>query len=74
MIEDPRAYIRIADELRRQIKNAEIRPGFPVPSIKTLTQETGHARQTVSKALMILEREGLLARTPGLGYYVIKDS
>jgi DNA-binding GntR family transcriptional regulator len=73
VIEDPRAYIRIAAELRRQIQDGEIKPGFPVPSIKSISQETGRARQTASKALKLLESEGFLARAPGLGYYVIKD-
>ena len=73
MNEDPRAYTCIANELRKQIETGEIKPGFPVPSIKTIVQETGHARQTVSKGLRVLEREGLITRIPGLGYYVIRD-
>jgi DNA-binding GntR family transcriptional regulator len=44
-------------------------PGMPTPSITTLSQDAGHARQTCAKALRILEDEGLLARIPGLGYY-----
>jgi DNA-binding GntR family transcriptional regulator len=43
---------------------------MPTPSITTLSQEYGHARQTCAKALHVLEEEGLLARIPGLGYYV----
>ena len=35
-----------------------------------LSQEHGHARPTCSRALRILEDEGLLTRIPGLGYYV----
>jgi DNA-binding GntR family transcriptional regulator len=43
---------------------------MPTPSITTLTQEYGHARQTCAKALRVLVDEGLLTRVPGLGYYV----
>jgi DNA-binding GntR family transcriptional regulator len=43
---------------------------MPTPSITTLSQEYGHARQTCAKALRTLEDEGLLTRIPGLGYYV----
>jgi DNA-binding GntR family transcriptional regulator len=41
-----------------------------VPSITTLTQDHGVARQTAAKALRLLESEGLVHRVPGLGYYV----
>jgi Bacterial regulatory proteins, gntR family len=47
-----------------------LRPGQPTPSITTLTQEHGIARQTAAKALRLLEAEGLVYRVPGLGYYV----
>jgi DNA-binding GntR family transcriptional regulator len=56
--------------LRRQIADGALAPGMPTPSITTLSQQYGHARQTCAKALRILEDEGLLTRIPGLGYYV----
>ena len=67
---DPRAYVRLAARLRREIAEGKLAPGMPTPSITTLSQEYGHARQTCAKALRTLEDEGLLTRTPGLGYYV----
>ncbi len=67
---DPRAYRRIAAGLRRRVETGELRPGQAVPSITALAGQTGHARQTCGKALRLLEGEGLLARYPGLGYYV----
>jgi len=67
---DPRAYIRLAAELRRDIANGRLQPGKPTPSITTLSQQYGHARQTCAKALRMLVDEGLLIRYPGLGYYV----
>jgi len=68
--EDPRAYVRIADGLRERITSGELAPGMPMPSITTLSQEYGVARQTAAKALRMLEAEGLVRRIPGLGYYV----
>ena len=47
---------------------------MPTPSITTLSQRYGHARQTCAKALRMLEDEGLLTRIPGLGYYVTGDA
>ena len=67
---DPRAYVRLAAIVRRQIADGTLRPGGPAPSITFLSQERGHARPTCGKALRILEGEGLLTRIPGLGYYV----
>jgi DNA-binding GntR family transcriptional regulator len=56
--------------LRRAIAEGKYPPGSPTPSITTLSQEYGHARQTCAKALRMLVDEGLLIRYPGLGYYV----
>ena len=67
---DPRAYVRLASELRKAIAEGKYSPGEPTPSITRLSQESGHARQTCAKALRTLEDEGLLTRIPGLGYYV----
>jgi DNA-binding GntR family transcriptional regulator len=67
---DPRAYRQMADTLRTGIADGTYQPGRPLPSITTIAQRTNHARATVSKALRILESEGLVRRYPGLGYYV----
>jgi GntR family histidine utilization transcriptional repressor len=68
---DPRAYVRLASELRTAIAEGKYSPGGPTPSITTLSQQSGHARQTCAKALNVLVDEGLLIRYPGLGYYVV---
>lgn len=62
--------MRIAALVRDGVSEGRWRPGDPVPSITTLSQEHGVARQTAAKALRLLEDEGLLTRVPGLGYYV----
>ena len=67
---DPRAYIRLAADLRKAIADGTYPAGSPTPSITTLSQQSGHARQTCAKALRLLVDEGLLIRYPGLGYYV----
>ena len=67
---DPRAYRRLAAMIRAQISSGTLQRGRPVPSITRLSQEHGHARQTCSKAYRMLEREGVVARFPGLGYFV----
>ena len=67
---DPRAYVRLAAILRRQITDGSLRPGDRAPSITRLSHEHGHARPTCGKALRMLEGEGLVTRIPGLGYFV----
>jgi DNA-binding GntR family transcriptional regulator len=62
--------MRLALELRKQIEEGKLPVGSPTPSITTLNQDFGHARQTCAKALRLLVDEGLLIRYPGLGYYV----
>lgn len=69
--QDPRAYIRMAADLRRDIGAGKYPPGKPTPSITVLSQQYGHARQTAAKSLRLLVDEGLLIRYPGLGYYVV---
>jgi DNA-binding GntR family transcriptional regulator len=70
-VEDPRVYVRIAADLRRKIEAGELKPGEPAPSITTLTQQWGVARETAAHALTTLAAEGLVRRYPGRGYYVL---
>ena len=65
-----RIYVDVADELRTQIKDEEIAPHGPMPSIGDIQLSTGYARQTVAQAFRLLETEGLIERRPGLGYYL----
>jgi DNA-binding GntR family transcriptional regulator len=67
---DPRAYMRLAAIVRQQIIDGKLRQGGPAPSITFLSQEHGHAGPTCSRALRVLEDEGLPTRITGLGYYV----
>lgn len=56
--------------LRRQIQSGEIQ--HRVPSLTSLVQEYGVARNTVIHALATLEEEGLVKRVQGRGTYVIR--
>ncbi len=70
--QDPRIYLRIAADLRRRIEADELKAGQPAPSITSLCQEWGVARETAAHALTTLEAEGLVKRYPGRGYYVTR--
>jgi DNA-binding GntR family transcriptional regulator len=67
---DPRLYVQIAVSVRARIESGELKPGQAAPSITTLTQEWGVARETAAQAYRVLEAEGLVTRYPGRGYYV----
>jgi DNA-binding GntR family transcriptional regulator len=67
---DPRAYVRLAAIIRQQISEGTLTRGARLPSIAVLRRDHGHSRQTVGKAMHVLEDEGLIYRVPGLGYYV----
>lgn len=61
------AYRSITDALRRRIIEGEFLPGGHIPSEAVLRAEYGVARNTLRRALAVLEREGLLATMPGRG-------
>jgi GntR family transcriptional regulator len=63
--------MQLAGIIRKAIAAGKYPPGTATPSITTLSQDYGHARQTCSKALGVLVKEGILVRYPGLGYYVV---
>jgi DNA-binding GntR family transcriptional regulator len=67
---DARKYVRLAAVIRSRILDGSLRPGESVPSISVLAAEHGWARQTCSKALRMLEAEGLVLRVRGIGYLV----
>ena len=62
--------MRLAALIRDQIADGTLAPGAQIPSIVTLRRQHGHSRQTVGKAMRILESDGLIYPVPGLGYYV----
>lgn len=69
---DPRAYVYMADVLRGQIREGAYEPGERIMSITSMAGQFGHARPTCAHALHVLESEGLVFRVPGKGYYVSK--
>jgi DNA-binding GntR family transcriptional regulator len=71
---DPRPYMQIAARLRSQIADGCFTAGQPIPSITVLCEQYGYSRQTISKGLRVLEREGILCRIRGLEYHVYSPS
>ena len=63
-------YRQVANELRARIESGDLAPGARVPSITTLMQEYGIARNTARHALAVLADEDLIGITPGWGSFV----
>ncbi|HWH00071.1 MAG TPA: GntR family transcriptional regulator, partial [Pilimelia sp.] len=61
---------QIAAQLRAQIRRGDWGPGERLPSIPSLAQMYGVAKQTVQRTIDQLRVEGLLITKPGSGTYV----
>ena len=55
-------YYDLMEQLHGKIMSGEIRPGEKLPSENELSAEYGVSRQTVRKALQILQNEGYIMR------------
>lgn len=62
-------YIQLADVLRERIVSGEIPPTQPMPSTRSLQQETGYALNTITKAYRLLRDEGYARAVVGLGWF-----
>jgi len=60
---------QIANILRERITNGDLPPGSRLPSITTIMQSEGVARNTARRAIAILEAEGLVEIVHGWGSF-----
>lgn len=65
---DPRAYMRVYSQLKARIEAGELNEARL--SIGLISDEFDVSRDTVQRALVMLEADGLIERWPGLGWYV----
>jgi GntR family transcriptional regulator len=64
------SYRQLADRLAAAIATGEFAPDDPIPSLRTLQQETGLAMATVQHAITVLREEGLVYSVSGRGTFV----
>ncbi len=62
-------YVDICEDLRSQILEAKIKPGDKLPSENVLSAQYSVSRQTVRKALEILQNEGYIYAEHGRGTF-----
>jgi DNA-binding transcriptional regulator YhcF (GntR family) len=63
-------YQEIAAELRSLITSGRLKPGDRLPSTRALVRDHGVAMATATKALTVLQQEGLVHSLPGVGTVV----
>lgn len=67
-------YRQIAALLRADIEAGVYPPGKPIPSVKSIEQDTGCTHVTVRKGIALLADEGLVTVVPGKGTFVARRS
>lgn len=65
-------YLRIFEDLRRQIETRELRPGEQLPTELELRQQYEASRNTIRDAIKLLISNGLVETRPGQGTYVVE--
>lgn len=63
-------YRQLIEQLRRLIAAGQLAPGDALPSVRELAQALAVNPMTVSKSYAMLETEGLLQRSRGVGMLV----
>lgn len=64
---------RLAEHIRRQIRNGVLRPGELIPSYRELGEIHQVSYGTVRQALAVLRVEGWIEGEPGVGVRVRED-
>ncbi|MFI7059399.1 GntR family transcriptional regulator [Kribbella sp. NPDC050124] len=63
-------YIQVADAIRAATSTGELNVGDRLPSGPKLAKQLGVSTMTVRRAIELLQREGLLRSTQGVGVFV----
>ena len=63
-------YLQLVDQIRYAAASGALRPGEPLPSIRPLAEELRVNRNTVAKAYVELERQGVIETVPGKGCFL----
>ncbi|GAA0399753.1 GntR family transcriptional regulator [Acrocarpospora corrugata] len=66
---DP-VYLRVVEDLRRQITEGSLPPGAPIPSRHQITRKYGVGETAARHALRVLAQEGLIIGRVGSGHRV----
>lgn len=63
-------YAQIMDQIKAAAASGALLPGEPLPGIRPLAEQLRINRNTVAKAYLELEREGVIETRPGRGCFL----
>lgn len=63
-------YLRIANQLRRQVTSGDLKPGDRLPSLAEMRAQHGITPTTVERIYSVLRQDGLIVREQGRGTFV----
>src|SRR5262245_10887835 len=63
-------YAQIMDQIKAAAASGAVNPGEPLPGIRPLAEQLRINRNTVAKAYVELEREGVIETQPGKGCFL----
>jgi GntR family transcriptional regulator len=63
-------YAQIMDQVKAAAASGALLPGEPLPGIRPLAEQLRINRNTVAKAYLELEREGVIETRPGRGCFL----
>lgn len=63
-------YLHVSESLRQQIASGDVEDALP--SEAALMSSHAVSRNTVRRALKVLEADGLVASAPGIGWHVVR--
>lgn len=64
-------YLQLMDRLRHAVESCLLAPGDQLPGIRTLAQQLVISPNTVVRAYMELDREGVIELRHGVGAFVL---
>ena len=63
-------YLQIQAQVKNAVAAGALRPGDPLPSVRKLASDLRINPNTVARAYLELEREGVISAVPGGGTFV----
>jgi GntR family transcriptional regulator len=67
-------YLQLIEQIREAIRAGDLAPRSPLPSVRQMAADLEINANTVAKAYMLLEREGLLTTVRRRGCFVAEDA
>jgi DNA-binding transcriptional regulator YhcF (GntR family) len=66
-------YQQLVEQFTRDIALGKLLPGYQLPTVRDLANESGISQGTIKHAYDILEQSGLIRKTRGSGTFVCSD-